>query len=604
MDNLLLRYYEKELGLLRHSIRAFATRHPKIAAQLAISDAHSDDEQVEKLIQSAALLAAHLNVRIENEYPEFTEPLLEVLYPEYLRPIPSCSIACFKAGTVLETLNQPITIEKGTQLLAPARECRFQTVYDVTLSSLRIVNAQYALASSASASVGLAADTTGIMSITFAMPPEAATLDVGASGNVRIYLHGQEEVVAALTDTLLLDITSAYVEKDGQGKWSRLSRSPVSAVGFDRESLIGADGTSSAFSLLTEYLTFPSKFCFIDIDMSLLTRSVGAARQLALHLAVSNVRGTTASTRLSEVSEETFKLHCTPVVNLFKQKAIPVKLDGRTTPYRVLPKARDQSAIEIYTIDEVRAAGGVLNDSVIRPFYALTHGNSPHPNAPHWIMSRNEVGIDHNPSYGPELSIVESTGRPIIPETDQLTLDLTCTNRDRPHTIPVGAPGGDLTNETGSFPCEISLLSRPTRRAQLPRGDGALWRLIKFLTPHPLQISSEGLGELQRLFRQYATGSATQMRYLDGVVALTQRASLKWIPMKPNPQFVRGIEIELTIDEQAFVGHSISTFAGVMDRFFARYAPTTSFVQLVVASKGTGKEILRCPVREGTIPLL
>ena len=68
--------------------------------------------------------------------------------------------------------------------------------------------------------------------------------------------------------------------------------------------------------------------------------------------------------------------------------------------------------------------------------------------------------------------------------------------------------------------------------------------------------------------------------------------------------FVRGIEVTLTVDEKVFVAASLSGFIGVLDQYFALYAPATSFVQLVVISSNTGVEIRRCAPREGAIPLV
>ncbi|SFJ85514.1 type VI secretion system protein ImpG [Paraburkholderia megapolitana] len=568
-----------------------------------MSGDHSDDPHVERLLQSAALLAAHLDVKLENEYPEFTEPLLEVLYPEYLRPIPSCSIAFFQGDSVFDELTQPITVERGTQLLAQTGNCRFQTVYDVTLSPLRIAKARYAATVLAPADVLLPMDTNGILSITFAAGSDAAFPDMSVPRNLRIYLDGQPEVVAALTDALFLNVASAFVEADHHGRWKPLSRVPVRPVGIDEDPII-PNGSPTAFSLLTEYLTFPGKFNFIDVDFSMIARKAEPSRQLTLHLAIRDTRGAAFSPALNEIGEANFKLHCTPIVNLFRQKAVPIKIDGRSTPYPVLPRTRNQSAVEVYAIDKVHAVGGALNEAVILPYYELTHSSAPRLHIPHWIMSQSESSIDQGEGYEAGLSIVRSDGNPTIPDTDQLTLDVICTDRNLPSAMPFGASSGDLLNETGSLPCKISLLSRPTERVRLPRRDGSLWRLIEFLTPHPLQLSDTGLDELKRLFRQFTTGSSARAVYFDGLIALTQRASARWVPMKPSPRFVRGIELILTVDEQMFVSNSLGIFIAVMDRFFARYAPANSFVQLVVVAKDTKHEIQRCPLRQGTTALL
>lgn len=69
------------------------------------------------------------------------------------------------------------------------------------------------------------------------------------------------------------------------------------------------------------------------------------------------------------------------------------------------------------------------------------------------------------------------------------------------------------------------------------------------------------------------------------------------------PSFVRGLEVTLTVDEQAFAAVSLNAFISVMDHFFTVHAPTTSFVQLVVMSANSGSEIRRCAPRPGTIML-
>jgi len=150
----------------------------------------------------------------------------------------------------------------------------------------------------------------------------------------------------------------------------------------------------------------------------------------------------------------------------------------------------------------------------------------------------------------------------------------------------------------------VAILSRPTQPVRLPRGDGALWRLIGQMAPHTLQLSQAGLEAFKQFFRQFAALSQSQAPHIDGIVSLDYRPTMQWIAMEPSPAFVRGIEITATVDEQAFASSSLRVFAGVMDRFFAPYAPANSFVQVVLVSKNIGAEIWRCPPREGAAPLI
>jgi len=606
MDEL-LPHYERELAHLRRYANEFALRYPKIATRLAMSGGHSDDPHVERLIQFFALLAAGLDAKIEDDYPEFTESLLEILYAQYLRPFPSCSIVQFDAGNLFDRLTGPVTIGRGADLVTKIDGCRFRTAYDVTLAPLQITDARYALTASAPTGVSLPPDTTGIVSITFAAAGATASVAT-APGTVRIHLNGQREVVATLADVLLLRTSKAFVEPDGQGKWKPLAHLPVAAAGFDdSDALIDAPANASqVFRLLTEYVAFPDKFDFIDIDFAALTRATGPCRRFTLHLAIDSVRKDSwAAQRMAQFTTANLRLFCTPVVNLFKLKAEPVRTDSAITSYPVLPKTTSPSAVEVYSIDSLYTDdAGSAGRRVLHPFSSLMHASVTQLSGPYWIALRDEKIAQTNPGFETELKMVDLDGRPVVSGISQLDIDLTCTNRDIPCTLPFGTPGGDLLNEGGALPCKISMLRQPTRTVRFARGEGALWRLITHLTPQPIQLSPAGFDELKRLFRQYATRSSLQTRHIDGVTFQNRRSTMQWIVMKPCPGMVRGIEIILSVDEQAFTGSSLSVFVEVLDRFFAPYAVANSFVQLVVISKDTGADIRRCTPRQGTAPLL
>ncbi|HEY4295678.1 MAG TPA: type VI secretion system baseplate subunit TssF, partial [Paraburkholderia sp.] len=191
----LLPYYERELSFLRRYSRDFAERYPKIAARLAMSGEHCEDPHVERMIESFALLGARINKKLDDDYPEFTEALLEVLYPHYLRPFPSCSIAQLGTSAALSHLSEPVLVERGTELKSrPIRgvQCRFRTAYDVTLAPIRISEAKYTSVAMAPSATVLPGNATAIVSITF--ESTAAQLDLSALkvGTLRAHLHGEQ----------------------------------------------------------------------------------------------------------------------------------------------------------------------------------------------------------------------------------------------------------------------------------------------------------------------------------------------------------------------------------------------------------------------------
>ena len=606
----LLPHYERELAMLRRSLHDFAARYPKIAARLAISGEHSDDPHVERMLQSFALLAARIDTRLHDEYPEFTESMLEALYPQYLRPYPSCSIVEFDIEGLFEGLSGPVKIARGTDVVTKVQSCRFRTAYDVTLAPMRITSARYRPSASAPANASLSPDTAGLIAITFASASTAAGLNAIAPSKIRLHVHGQREIVTALTDTFLLRATKAFVEADGSGRWIPLERLPIAAVGLGSDDALIDEGSeaSAPFQLLAEYFAFPDKFDFVDLDAGSMLAAAGRCKTLTLHVAVEGLHEDSwAGRRVSQLSERHLKLFCTPIVNLFPTKAEPIKIDALTHSYVVTAKAQKSSEaadVEVYSVDAVypekQSASG---PSAFQPFFGLMHGSAAALSGPYWV-ARTEEDNDHRGSREMKLAFVGLDGQPAAVPVTQVALDVTCTNRSLPATLPYGAAAGDLVVEGGSVAGRLVMLRRPTESVRAQHSNDSLWRLLAQFTPHAMALSTEGLDEIKRLLRQYSALSPTPARHIEGIAFVGSRSKMQWIVMDPCPSLVRGIEVTLAVDEQAFSGCSISAFIDVMDRLFAPFAPENSFVQLVVVTKSTGAILRRCEPRQGAVALL
>ena len=167
MDQM-LPYYESELGYLRRDLREFAERYPRIAGRLLISGEVCEDPHTERMIESFALLNARIAKRLDDDYPEFTEALFEVLYPHYLRPFPSCSIARMDFGGAAKQAGTSI-IARGTQLnTRPVRgaACTFRTVYPVTVAPLALTRAAFSAIIDAPDAVRLPGNASSSISLT------------------------------------------------------------------------------------------------------------------------------------------------------------------------------------------------------------------------------------------------------------------------------------------------------------------------------------------------------------------------------------------------------------------------------------------------------
>jgi type VI secretion system protein ImpG len=610
----LLPYYERELAFLRRHAREFSEMYPKIAGRLLIGGEVCEDPHIERMIQSFALLNSRISKRLDDDYPEFTEALFEVLYPHYLRAFPSCSIARMDYSAAAAQLTNPAEIARGTELHTAENRgvaCVFRTAYPVTVAPLTMRHAAFSPIIDAPGGLQLPADAGACISITLACTADQKTLPQLGLRTLRVFIDGEPSFCAALRDALFMRTAQAYAEADGNGVWRPIQGRAVLPAGYGTdEALIRfASRSHPAYRLLTEYFCFPEKFNFFDIDMRALSAAVPSrANSITLHLALRNVRSDSSTARmLATMSTNNLLLGCTPVVNLFRRSGDPIQLSHAMASYPVLVDGRHAFAYEVQSIDTVRMVKQTpQGESIVefRPFYSLRHSETPERAGHYWSSRRDDALARTSPGYETAISIVDIDFDPAAVETQTLSLELTCTNRDLPTLLTYGAAGGDLFMPGGSSAHRISFLRKPTPTRRFDRGRGAHWRLISHLSLNHLSLAGSGLQAFQEMLTLYdLPRSAISQRQIQGICAISHKAANAWLPGNPFASLVRGIEVRLTIDEEAFIGSGVHAFAHVIERFLGLYVHANSFTQLLIVSKKNGEELLRCAPRSGDLSL-
>jgi type VI secretion system protein ImpG len=613
MDDL-LPFYERELGFLRRYSREFSEKYPKIAGDLLMAGEVCEDPHIERMIQSFALMSARVSKRLEDDYPEFTEALLEVLYPHYLRPFPSCSIARFEYSATAGQLTGGQTIPRGTELATRSVKgvaCKFKTAYDVLVAPVKIDDVKFDAIFEPPESIIL--PTGGSSKVSIKLSTMSEQLLLGKSvGNLRVFVDGEPSFCAALLDAMFLRSVAAYVEVNGVRRWVRLSKSPITPVGFaEQDSLIDfPERSHPAYRLLTEYFAFPEKFSFFDIDIASVVQKLGHdSRSLTLHFIFSGLRAdSNASRMLGNLNINNLLLGCSPVINLFKQHGDPIRITHASAQYPVVANSRNAYAYEVYSVDSVMLVKQTpQGESVteVKPFYSLKHGSVSEKNGRYWSLRRDELIGIKSLGYETEITIVDVDFNPAKPETDTLSIDLTCTNRDIPSMLSYGLVGGDLFLEGGALVKQITFLRKPSVTYRFERGRGAHWRLISQLSLNHLSLGQKGIEAFQETLRLYdLPRSVINEKMLSGIVAIDHQSTSKWLTGKPFACLARGIEITLTIDEDNFVGSGLHVFANILDRFFALYVHINSFTQVCLKSKKSGEVLLKCQPRSGDSSLV
>jgi len=613
--NELLPYYERELGFLRKYSREFSERYPKIAGHLLMAGDVCEDPNIERMIQSFALMNSRISKRLDDDYPEFTEALLEVLYPHYLKPFPSCSIVQFDYATSAGQISGSSVISKGTELKTKAIKgvaCKFKTIYDVLVAPISLSSATYNAIPDAPEATVLPIKASSTISFTLQVDAQQANFKEINLGSVRTFIDGEPSFCAALRDVLFMRTIGAYVELDSSGRWQPLKDVPIKEVGFaEDDGLIEFDERSHpAYRLFAEYFTFPEKFNFFDLDLSQVNPLLfEKTREITVHIVLGELRADSDISRmLTTLSAKNVLLFCSPVINLFRQGGDPIRITQTTTSYPVLADSRRAYAYEIHSINSVKLLKQSPQGETVtefRPFYSLRHGETADQSGHYWIAHRDEMMASKSPGYETEITLVDIDFNPAEVETQTLSTNLTCSNRDIPSHLSYGMPGGDLFLEGGSVVKTIQFLRKPTQSHRFQRGGGMHWRLISHLSMNHLSLSEGGVDAFKEILSLYdLPRSAISQRQINGIIALNSRPTQTWLKGNPFASLVRGTEVTMTIDEESFVGSGVHVFAHVVDYFLGLYTNANSFTQLVVESEKTGEELLRCLPRSGDLSLV
>ncbi|TWT97773.1 hypothetical protein Pla108_19250 [Botrimarina colliarenosi] len=615
MSKTLYPYYERELHFLRHEAEEFARQYPAAADQLLLDGGRSRDPHVERMIEACALLGARVEKKLDDEFPEITDGLLATLYPHYLAPVPSMAIAQFKPDPASPEPGGSV-VPRGSGLRTPTVDgvaCRYRTSYETTLWPITVTDARVELPPFDSKTTAPPA-TVARVHLRLRAHADMMLSDLSLD-RLRLHLHGDDALMASLYQHLLENALRIDVVDADAAPGRLLATLPANSilpVGFEEdEGILPYPATSNVgYRLLTELFAFPQKFAFVDVT-GLADALPEAGREIELVVSLRE-----ADERLAnEVDRETFRLGCTPIVNLFDKVCEPIRLTHTRTEYPILADAQNRESAEVYSVDRVV---GVTTQKTraLTPLYGLNHENSwSNDDAARafWHTRRRPSDRYDDPGSDLWLRVADNDFDPHAPADETLTVYATCTNRELPTRL-AGGPEGLLLKSDAALPIRsVHCLRQPTAPMRPPLGKDAYWRLVSHLSLNHLSLSDERFAadafqEILRLY-DFADRNADRRRailnseMIDGVVSLASRRTTCRIGGPRDGGFCRGVAMELTLDEAGFRGVGAYLFGAVAERFFAEYATVNSFTRLTLTTKQSGV-VKTWPPRSGSVQLL
>ncbi len=592
IDAALLDYYQRELSWLRHAGSAFAVRYPKVARRLELSPGECPDPHVERLLEGFALLTARLQRRLDDGYAEFSDALLEQLYPLALRPLPSCAIVRFEPDPEQGNLAAGYRLPRDTPLFvttARGETIYFRSTADVTLWPLEID--EIALLDGDEARVVTRCDEArSALRLGLRCRGKTSWSELEIE-DLRLHLAASPPVNAALYD--LLGAHATRVLSGAPGEVPQPHGGLPGIVGFaEHEALLpGEDGVHPGLRLLAEYFAFPEKFAFFDIpfhgvsssnDMRFLYVAFDRPPAIRLHLQPGDIA-----------------LGCAPVINLFPRTSEPLRPDGTRSEYRLVADAHRENSVEIHSIRALRAATpqGVRE---IPPYYGCRHvpdaTDPEHPEYPermYWHARRIAGQTPNRRGTDLMLSLVDTGFAPLEKTPDHtLTAELLCTSRHLAEGLGAGTP---LAFERPG-PVARSFLHRPPSPQSQARLDGeSRWKLISQLTLNHLSLTegTHSLAALKELLSLHdLREDASVRRQIEGLLGIDCRRVAAHVGRDAWRGWRNGLEVRLRCDPQHFAGASAVLFSAVLAQFFSLYATANRFVRTVLlAPEPSDREI-------------
>ena len=603
----LLFHYSRELTYLRYLGAEFANKYPKVAGRLQLEAGKCEDPYVERLLEGFAFLAARIYQKIDDEFPEIVESLISVLYPYYLRPIPSATVVQFHLDPEQGKLTTGLPVPRGSLLYsAPVQgtPCKFQTCYETTLWPFEVKSADWRSPDRITPPVQSGGTVAAIRLELQCFPEvEFSKLDLKT---LRVYLHGDGTVVHSLIELLSNNCFQVIARDPASPAKKSVTLPPgsIRQVGFEPDEGLFPFPRRSfwGYRLLQEYFSFPEKFCFLDISGFDRIAAAKFGARVELLLLISEFERSDRRQVLElGVSKNTFRLGCAPAVNLFDQTAEPILMEQKKFEYRIVTDARREEALDIFSVNDVVGVMSGSSEAVpYSPFYSYRHSASRGPKQTFWHAVRRPSGWRTNKVSDVFINFVDLTGQKMTPDRDTITVRLTCSNGDLPSRLPFGNGQGDFQLLGGGPITRIVALTKPTEALQPPSGHGLLWRLVSKLSLNYLSLVSEGVDAFREILRLHNfTGSLAAEKQIDGILNLRSDPHFARLTSPQGVTFTRGTRIEMEIDEEQFAGTGAYTFASVMDVFLGLYTSMNSFSQLVVRTRQRKRILKQWPARSG-----
>ncbi|AXX92434.1 type VI secretion system baseplate subunit TssF [Malaciobacter molluscorum LMG 25693] len=583
-------YYKKELSSLRYEGAEFSKKNPGLSSYLS---KEGQDPDVERLLEGFSFLTGRLKQQLNYELPEVSHTLVQLLWPNYIRPIPSYSIIKYEA---LKDSTQNISIDKNTEVLSKSinnTQCKFRTSYNLTVMPFDLEKVNYFTYSKKSE-----------LELTFKMTASGTLSDITFE-TLRLYLGGSKFIAQDLYLFLINYIQNIEVSINSEDKQLvsiQLPKDSIKPVGFNNEDLLPYSlNVFDGYKLLQEYFCFKDKFLFVDIEnlsnINFISKQIlEKSRSFTIKINLNK-----KITQSETPTIENFHLYTTPIINIFETDSVPIRKTSYDEEYLVVPSNLDKNHCEVFSIENVRgwvAKKGIYEDYLPFESFEHTFSNSEYYSSKVKLTSdesRTNTYLRFANSNGIEEDLEKSNAT--------VSVKILCTNKNLPSSLLLGdiCIANPLSN---SATLKFENITIPTQSYPPPVSGDFLWRVISNMSLNYLSL--EDIKSLRTIVETYDFFGSYDIKQrektsmqLNGI----ESVSYETTEMIDRGMPIRGNHIKLKINPFNFssIGEAY-IFCSVLNEFFSLYSNINSFHKLTVDMDN--EDLFEWPIKLGSQTLL
>lgn len=581
-DHDFLRYFDGEMRYLKAAASEFAQQYPEAGRRLGIdSMSLKMDESVEQLFQGFSLMMAQMRRKIDDDLPELTEPLLSHLLPVVNRTLPSIAVVELSPAEPDTHLRAQV-LPAGTELLSlpvSTREyhdgirCPYRTTRDLTLHAFRLERLTRHTRQ----------DGIQVLTLRFTFPVQHEPRQLHLQ-DIPLYITGDRVQQSLLYFALTQPFRQVRLRYSDDPephpfiatfspRWQH--QHPSLWPDSDSPALCGE------IRPLLEYFTAPARYFFLTLNCPQVINLPASATHIELELALG-----TPLPYETAIPEDALRMHCVPLINLFRLAGEPLLTRPAERDYRLRPHRLTDGHSEIYSVDTVMQKGEEDDDHY--PYLPYRH-------------FRQKGGMLKYEKEWPEryfhtriwrgVSGLHETLLMLGGQTHEqqpgvrLLLDLTCSNGAFPR-MALQQALFDTDYTTGNLAMHGHTRCVPSMPHYPPTTPLYQWHLIALLHPRALSQMIKSAENLRAVLSLFNWGDdENNRRRISGIryVSYSQayNASCHW----------HGVFIRLMLDETQFSGvGDARLFCELLEQFLTQYASNIRFTQLTVMLTGSGTE--------------